>query len=353
MTARQVLAPGSAQRILIIKLSSIGDIVHALPVATALRRQFPALRVTWAVEAPHAVLVHRHPAIDRVVTFPPLRWGRVGPEWTRKLRAALRALAEESYDVALDLQGLLKSSFVALASRAPVRLGLPRQREGAALVSRAVPLRDQKRHAVDRYLECAAFLGAATSPVDFALAAEPSSVASLNRILQRKGIENGARLIVINPSASRRWKAWPPAAWAKAADGLADEGRVLLIGGAEHGRRHREVVDRARTAVVDLTGATTLGEAVALLARCAVHVGPDTGTLHIAAALGRPVVGIYGPTLPAELGPYGQLDLALHRPGACGAGCPQWCMHRRRCLRAITPDEVIARVRSALAREEG
>ena len=118
--------------VLIVKMSSIGDVVHALPVATALRRRFPQLRISWAVEERAAPLLADHPAIDRVVVFPPMRWGEVGPAWTRAVARAVRDLTSEAYDVCLDLQGLAKSSLVALLSRAPLRLGTWNQRISVA-----------------------------------------------------------------------------------------------------------------------------------------------------------------------------------------------------------------------------
>jgi ADP-heptose:LPS heptosyltransferase len=263
----------------------------------------------------------------------------------------VQALRADAYDLVVDLQGLLKSSLVALASRAPIRLGVAPQREGAAFVSRTVPLPASNAHAVDRYLQCAAFLGAATDPVDFGLSADPAAVASVERLLSREKVDLETPLILINPSASRPWKAWSTERWARVSGGLKDLGTVVVIGSAAQAEVHREIVGRTGNGVVDLTGTTTLSEVIALLARCAIHIAPDTGTLHIAAALGRPVVGVYGPTAPAALGPYGQLGFAVYQAGLCGPTCPRWCWRNRRCLNAIVPEDVIGRARLALAAE--
>lgn len=344
---------GTALRhLLIIKLSSLGDITQALPVATALRRQFPELRITWAVEDRFAALLHRHPAVNRVVTFPRLTWSTPDRGWLSALRRALRVLREEPYEVALDLQGLLKSSIVALWSRAPVRLGLSPQREGAALVSRALPSAPGRHHAVDHYLGCAAALGAGPAPVDFGLRVQPAAVASVARRLADRGVRFDAPLIAVNPSAARRSKAWLDHGWAAVIDGLDDAGTIVLVGGREQRRRHRRVGDLARHRPIDVTGATTLAELVALLDRSALHLAPDTGTLHIAAALGRPAIGVYGPTPPWRLGPYGQSSFAVHGAQTCAIGCPVVCVRGRPCMRAITPDQVLARARVALSGRE-
>jgi lipopolysaccharide heptosyltransferase I len=336
------------ERLLIVKLSSLGDVAQALPVASALRRRFPALRLTWAVEEPFAPLLYEHPAVDRVVTFPRLAWGALARGWPAAVRRALRVVQEEPYDVALDLQGLFKSSLIAWGSRAPLRLGVSPQREGAGWVSRAIPVAGGRRHAVDHYLECAAFLGAPAA-AEFGLRVQPLAAAALARRLEQCGVAPGAPLIAIGPSPARPSKRWPERHWAAVADALADAGTVVLVGSAEHVLRHRRVAERARRRPLDLTGATTLAELVALLDRCALHLAPDTGTLHLAAALRRPVLGIYGPTPAWRLGPYGQPQGALQHAGACGVGCPRLCVRRRRCLRAVTPDEVIARARQILA----
>src|SRR5262245_11677165 len=337
----------ACRRLLIIKLSALGDVVRALPVASALRRRFPSIRLTWAVEERFAALLRRHPAVDRVVTFPQMDWRALDRAWPAAWRRAVRAVRAEPYDVALDLQGLFKSSVIALCSRAPLRLGLPPQREGAWLVSRAIPVRH--RHVVDRFVDCAAYLGAAPATVDFSVPVEPSAAASLARRLGEHDVSPAAPLIVISPSAAGAWRDWPDHHWSSVADALAEAGTVVLVGSAVHRRRHRALAERARRRPIDLTGATSVAELVALLDRCALHLGPDTGTVHIAAALGRPVVSVYGPTPPWRAGPYGQLDFAVYRPGACGVGCPRLCVSGRRCLRAIMPDEVIERAHAALA----
>src|SRR4030095_13606030 len=202
------------RRVLIIKLSSLGDVAQALPVASALRKRFPELRVTWAVEERCAALVHGHAGVDRVITIPSLSWGAVGRGWSAACARALRAVRAERYDVALDLQGLLKSSVVALWSRAPVRLGVTPQREGAALVSRAVAVRVGRCHSVDRYLDAAAFLCASRQPVRFGLVVQPTARASLGQLLRQHGAAAADPLIVIAPSPSRggEARAAPPLA---------------------------------------------------------------------------------------------------------------------------------------------
>lgn len=330
-------------------MSSIGDVVHALPVATALRRRYPRLRITWAVESWTTPLVHGHPAINRIVTFPPMRWRHASRDWLRSFTQAMRELRSERYDVSLDLQGLLKSAVVALCSRAPVRIGMHGQREGAAFVSRSVPIGLRQIHVVDDYLRCAEFLGATAMPVVFGLPIQPEAAAAVERIVSALRIPAQAPLIVINASTSAGWRTWPVRRWARVAEALAADGSVVLVGSREQMARHAELVRHTAPQPYDLTGRTTLAELVALLDRCTIHLAGDTGSAHIAAALGRPVVGMYGPTTPQRKAPYGYESLVVYHAGQCRAGCPRFCWRNRPCLQAVTPAEVIARAREILA----
>ena len=341
--------PSRLRSLLIVKLSSIGDVVHALPVAVALRRRHPYAHITWAAEDWTAPLLHGHPAIDRVVTFPTMRWGSVDPTWFRSFKDAVRSLRSEPYDISIDLQGLLKSAAVAVLSRAPVRIGIHEQREGAHLVSRAAPRPSGRLHVVEDYLRCAELLGASPTPVSFALPVQSDAIASIAHKLSELQIPADGPLIVINPSASVAWKTWPLPHWARVASALRAAGPVILVGGPAQKSRHAELARQVSQPLYDLTGRTTLTELVALLNRCAIHIAPDTGSAHIAAALGRPVVSVYGPTPSWRKAPYGYEDLAVHGAGQCSVGCPRFCLRDRRCLPSTT-DELIARARHVLTR---
>jgi heptosyltransferase-1 len=341
--------PAQVKRLLIVKMSSIGDLVHALPVAVALRRRYPHAHISWAAEDWTVPLLRGHPAIDRIVVFPTMRWRRFGPRWMQSFRQAAHSLRSTSYDVSIDLQGLLKSAVVALLSGAPMRIGMHEQREGAHLVSRAVPRHCGRLHVVEDYLRCAAFLGASPTPVSFALPVQPEARAAIDHRLSGMEVDAEVPLIVINPSASVAWKTWPVEQWGRVASVLSTAGVIILVGGAAQKAVHAEIARRAGRAVHDLTGRTTLAELVALLERCAIHIAPDTGSAHIAAALGRPVVSLYGPTPPWRKAPYGYQDLVVRGDGQCGIGCPRRCWRGRPCLPS-TADVLIAQARRVLAR---
>jgi heptosyltransferase-1 len=341
--------PSRLRRLLIVKLSSIGDVVHALPVAVALRRHYPQAHISWAAEDWTAPLLRGHPAIDRIIAFPTMRWGCFGPRWVQSYWQAVHSLRSASYDVSIDLQGLLKSAAVVLLSRAPLRIGVHGQREGAHLVSHAVPRYAGRLHVVEDNLRCAEFLGASPTPVSFAIPVQPNARASIDKMLSELEVAGEMPLIVINPSASAAWKTWPVEHWAQVASALSTAGTIVLVGGFAQRAVHAEIARRAGRAVYDLTGRTTLAELVALLDRCTIHIAPDTGSAHIAAALGRPVVGLYGPTPTWRKAPYGYEDLAVCGDRQCAIGCPRMCWRGRPCLPA-SADAIIAHALRALAR---
>jgi lipopolysaccharide heptosyltransferase I len=327
--------PDRLERALIVKLSSIGDVVHALPVAHALKQGHARLRIDWAVAERTAPLVIGHPAIDRVLLWPTM--------------AGWRVLRGSEYDVAIDLQGLARSALVSGLSHSRLRVARARQREAAHLVSYGVPLPAPPAHAVDEYLAVARYLGAPQARPRFDLPVQKSAARAIDALLDEARVDPAGPLIVVNPSASRRWKGWPVERWAEVVAALREEGTVALVGAAAQAAAHDRLA-RAVPGVVNLTGRTSLAALVALVARAALHVAPDTGSLHIAAALEVPVVGIYGPTRPSRLGPYGQPDHVVDRGDLCGRACPAYCVHGRRCLAAVAAADVVALARRVLGR---
>jgi heptosyltransferase-1 len=346
--SRSQIDLSGSKRLLIVKMSSIGDVVLASPVASALRRTYPSLRISWAVEEHTMPLVSANPCVDRVVMFPRMTKVARRRGALRDTIAAVRALRAEPYDIVLDLQGLLRTAVVSLLSGAPIRIGLPRRREGAHLLLRAIPI-PKGCHVVEEYMACARFLGAKESPVAFHVPRSIRAADSVEEMLKLAGVPSSPPLVVLNPSTSADWRIWPVENWRVVAARLAIDAPVVLVGSQSQRVRHARVAAGLNDRIFDLTGRTTLLELIALLDRCSLHIAGDTGSAHIAAALGRPVVGIYGPTNPQRVGPYGQRDRVAYQAGLCGSTCPDWCLRNRRCLRTITSTEVISKAQAAIA----
>ena len=317
----------AAERIALVKLSSLGDVVHALPVAATLRAARPGAWLAWIVERREAAVLREHPALDEVIVVDTRRWRRArSPKdlaaAARDIGAARRQLRTTPFDVAIDLQGLIKSGLLAAATGAPRRIGFHGKwrREPVSRVftnQQVVP--DGDRHVVEQYLALLRPLGITTPRLEFHLPSVPSAESRLEEWLSTAGLKPRQRLVVLNPGAGRADKRWPVARFAELAARLGHDAgaHVVVAWGPGEESAARAIVDGARAAGPRalLAPATDLHELIALLRRASVMVAADTGPLHIAAALGTPCVGLYGPTAAARNGPYGAGHAALSAPG--------------------------------------
>jgi len=334
------------RRILFIKPSSLGDIVHAMPVLAALRRRFPLVSVTWLVKRQWAGVVERIEGVDDICVVAP---GLAG--WLSQV-PRLRA---QGFDLAVDLQGLFRSGAMAWLSGCATRIGFANAREGSPwLYTHRVPVPATEMHAVDRYLLVARALGAqAQGEPEFRfrpLSDDRSLVADL---LSRQGMPADASWIAMNVSARWATKRWPRESFAAVADRLQQEGvgRVVLIGGPDEQADTEAVRRLMRTAPADLTGQTKVGLLPALLQAASLLITNDSGPMHVAAAVGTPVVALFGPTSPVRTGPYGRPHLALTSGVACSPCFSRQCRNQVQleCLTGISPARVLEAARTQLA----
>jgi heptosyltransferase-1 len=325
-------------RILLIKPSSLGDIIHALPTAAALRRAFPSASLTWLVKREWAEVLESNPHVDRVM---PLDSSMRG--WS----SAVRAIRSDRFDLVVDAQGLFRSALLGWLSGAPVRVGFSAGREGSSLFyTQRVPLPHPVLHAVDRCLMLAWALGAPRDSrrLEFPLPQDPATETRVSNLLLAEGIAPGAILAGVNPSARWPTKQWSPASFAAVADRLQEEGVVVVIVGA---RSDRSVVDelmsRMKRPPVDLCGKTGIKDLIALFRRVRVLITNDSGPMHVAAAVGTPVVALFGPTDPARTGPYGAGHVALRSDIPCSPCLHRGCTNalKMECLTSIGPEQVI------------
>lgn len=317
-------------RVAIVKLSSLGDVVHALPVAHALRRHFPELTLTWVVEAREAAILTGHPDLDSVLAVDTRRWRRLirspsgAREVGKEVARLIRQLRAASFDAALDLQGLMKSGFLTACTRAPLRIGFPRRhlREplNALFTNCRVTPPPEAVHVVEQCLALLEPLGVTERRPVFNLPVPSDAVERIDTFLGEQGVKPDDRLVALNLGAGRPEKRWPAEHWRRLADRLALEGgqRLLLAWGPGE-ETLAEAVSRGLPVRPVLARPTALHELAALLRRAALVVAADTGPLHLAAALGTPCLGLYGPTSAARNGPYGPRCRALQSPGGAMA----------------------------------
>lgn len=300
----------------IVKLSSLGDVVHALPVAAALRACHPRAHLTWVVEQREATLLRGHPALDEVAVADTRGWRRRhgvrgGADAVRAFRTLVRQFRDRGFEAAVDLQGNLKSGLLTAATGAPVRIGFAaghcREPLNTLFTNRRVSPPPAARHIVEQQLALLRPLGAMEVAPTFWLPRDPAAEAAVERFLAGHGLAEGAPLAILNPGAGREVKRWPPARFAELARRLrADTGTaVCVLWGPAEAEQARAIVEATACPGALLAPPTDLHALLALLRRARVVVAADTGPLHAAAALGVPCVGLYGPTDPARNGPYG------------------------------------------------
>ncbi|MEW6264670.1 MAG: glycosyltransferase family 9 protein [Thermodesulfobacteriota bacterium] len=341
--------------ILIVKLSAIGDVVMALPFLAALRRAFPRARLTWLVEEAAADLLKNHPLLDRTIVSRRRTWW--GELKQGRFREAFgdasrfwRELRRERYDLVVDLQGLLKSGILTILSGGRRRLGFDRTREFSYLfVNEKLPAYDPDRHALERYLDVAVHLGAGeVDRSDFFLPGSPRAAEKAAAWLAGAG----PVIVALNPGAQGTSKLWPRKNWRDLCHGLTAEPGISLVltGGPDEAAFNADLAGGARQ-VLDLTGRTDLLVLAEIFRSAAALVCPDTGPMHLAAAVGTPVVALFGPTAPWRTGPYGSGHVVLRTNLACSPCFLRSCRNPP-CMNSLTPAVVQEAVRHILARRE-
>jgi ADP-heptose:LPS heptosyltransferase len=325
----------AAERIGIVKLGAIGDVVNTLPFVHRLRLGHPAAHVTWIIGPAAHALVEGHAAIDRFLVLD-VRARASWPAFLRELRAA-------RLDLAIDLQRILKSGIVTRASGAPLRLGFDRARckEGSWIfTNHKLAPNPRPGVTVEQYLEFADWLECPPSAPRWDLPYLPFDPPAGER----------AR-IVVNVGASKPANRWPTEAWRRLCALLVDElgAEVHLTGGAVDRAVAAEVRSVRPAAIADHAGALSLKGSAGLIRSAQLFVGGDTGPLHVAAAVGTPAVALFGAADPARTGPYGAGHVVVTNPVPCSPCRRRTCnVPGHPCMTGLAPELVLARVRALL-----
>ena len=367
------------RRILLIKLSAVGDVVHTIPVLNKLRRRYPSARIDWLVTPAIADLIRHHPGVNDVILFARQDWSAPWPglpAFGRLAKLAAR-LRRARYDLIVDMHGQFRTAFFTLAAGAPVRVGFDRPRaqvwsasgrtfpaetyrhawKGAREASwiaythrMAVPTLDL--HAVDRYLNIGPMLGLDGGPADFSFPIPQHAVEGVDALLNKHGIAAGAPVLLCAPGTNWETKHWSADRFAEVARHFLKRGWRMVLIGSERERSVCARVAAAATGTVDLCGQTSLAELAALVRRSGGCITNDSGPMHMAVALDRPVVSIFGPTDALWIGPYGRPDAVVRADLPC-APCYlrelRQCRHGHACMDQVTAAAVIERMEAILA----
>jgi len=346
MPARPPLTELTAHRVAVIKPSALGDIVHALPVLTAIRHRFPAAHLTWVVNRGYEPLLRGHPDLDATLPFDRGTGRNVAVAVLSVLRFT-RRLRAERFDLVVDLQCLFRTGLMAAATGAARRVGLSTAREGAAHFYTDVVPDEWESHAVDRYWRMATALGAGDGPKRFRVPLDPAAVSWADEQLSGRP----RPWLVVGVGARWLTKRWPPEHFAALVTAAQRHfgGTAVFIGTPDEAPLSRMTIDLLNGPALDLSGRTTLPQLAAVLAAADAVLANDTGPLHLAAALGRPVVAPYTCTDPRRHGPYTSMAGAVPTTVACRASYVRQCDHRS-CMADLTPDRLRGPLFEALSR---
>ncbi|MGQ9523869.1 MAG: glycosyltransferase family 9 protein [Armatimonadota bacterium] len=337
-----------------MRLSSIGDVVMGTPTAAALKKARPDLHVAWVVEDRSHELLLGNPWIDEVLVAPRSRWSQMRQEHRyvgilQEVWAFLQKVRQRGFDIAVDLQGRLKSALTAFASGAPVRVGPVDAGEGSrAFYTCEGPVGKKPGRASERYLRILGALGVQYQPMDMHVAVQPQDMSAAEAVLARLGVLRP--YAVLCPATTFRTKFWTAGGFAAVADELYKEFglRSVVVGAQVDAPLALEIASLANVPVAVAAGHTSLRTAAAVIARASLVVSVDTGLLFVALAVGTPAVGLFGPTIHSHLA--GERVVVVSKPFPCAPCRRNPTCANRDCMTAITPKDVVTAAGSALER---
>jgi len=335
-------------KILILKPSSLGDVIQALPVLRLLKLHWPHSEIHWWIDSAFASLLEHDPDLKGIVRFERRRWGK--PIYWPEMIRSIQWLRAQHFDLVIDLQCLARSGSFAWLTRGEFLIGLDEAREGArGFYDIAVPRMSFETHAVDWYLSVLDWLNV---PVHFDFQWLPPQIATAAAVQQRWFTAEN-RWVVLQPGA--RWdnKRWPVeyfAALVQAMSGEYPGVRFAILGGKDDQPLGATISHAAPDRCLNLCGQTTLPEMVECVRLSDLMVTNDTGPMHVAAALDKPMVGIFGPTDPRRTGPYRRPETVIRVELPCAPCLKSRCAYLKpmECLRAISPGMVLERVHQQL-----
>ena len=351
MAASEPTQPPGPRRILIVRLSSMGDVIHGLPAAVMLRQAFPQATIGWLIEERWAELLcalstprsgkrsPERPLVDAIHAVKLKQWrsSLFDTQTWERIAASLSDLRSRQYDVTVDLQGAARSAILARWSGATTIYGSAQPRENIASLWYTHKNITQTSHVVEQYAEIAETLIGKTRAIpDAVFPCDPVADHAVEKRLRELDLHD---FVILNPGAGWGAKQWPAERYGAVAQGLARNGIRSLINFGPGEESLAKVAEAASSGTARALS-FSIGELLALTRRARLFIGGDTGPMHLAAALHIPVVALFGPTDPARNGPFRTRSIVLHHPSS-----PTTLSHRNLPdpgLLAIPPDEVMA-----------
>lgn len=336
--------------LLIVKLSAVGDVIHTLPSLAALRRLYPEAHITWLVEEGASDLIAGHPYLDRVLIskrktwLKDLRRGRGVSRTLKEVKTFLEDLRDRPYDIVIDFHGLLKSAFLVFLSRGKRKLGYDSLQEMSGWFYNEKIFEDMQKHAILRYLDFVAHLGANPENPEFVIPVSEENRARVDRLLGRHGIGPDDSFVAVNPVAYWDTKLWETEKFRELCRRMGEDlGTPVVLTGSRADGMLREISE-GRPEAVNLAGETTLRDLAEIYGRARLVVTTDSGPMHLAAAMGTPAVALFGPTDPKRTGPFGENHVVIRKDLPCSPCLLKKC-ERKACMKEITVTEVLEAVR--------
>jgi len=326
---------------LIIRLSSLGDIIHALPAFSSLRKHFPEANITWLVEEKGEEILKLVPGIDKVVVARAKRWKLYSRSFREEI-SRIKSQIKAKYLTVIDFQGLIKSGFFAWFSQAEKRIGFHRKnlREPLASLFYTEQLEkfSENMHVISKNLKLLELLGIKESKIDFPLQLSSDLLESVRAKIAKIGYSPDKRMVVINVGAAWETKRWLPDKWSRVIKKIDSEQIFpLLLWGNEIEKKLAHKI--SETTGVVLSPALSLAEVVALVNETSLVVSGDTFALQAACALSRPVVGLFGPTTPGRNGPFKNTDKVAFEELECSHCYKRKCSDLK-CMKILKPETV-------------
>ena len=336
-----------SMNILIVKLSAIGDVIHALPVPYALKQKYPSAHITWVVEPTAYELVKHNPYVDEVIVFHKKSF-KSFKGFRKNYRPFAKLLQKRKYDISIDLQGLFKSAAVVFAAKAKCKIGYVDMREGSNLISKRIIGEHSQEHIVDRYLDTVKYLGCDTEKVIFPLKNTEEEIEFVDKLLSEYNLSSQEKFLVFAVGTNWINKCWSVESFAKLSDLLANYNiKVILIGfGNNDEIKAKKIMELVQSDnVVNFVGKTNLLQTARLINLAKAVVGGDTGNLHLAAALKIPAIMLMGPTDPQRNGPYKQKENVILAGHECDGCWKRICAKKIDCLASIKPEQVMEKLK--------
>jgi heptosyltransferase I len=327
------------QKILIVKPSSLGDVVHSLPFLNAMKTCFSEAEMHWVIAKGLEGLLDGNPMIERLWIINKDAWKKIdnAKNTVTEINNLFKGLKKEKFDLVIDLQGLLRSGIITSVTRAPVRIGFQEAREGSRFFYTHKVKGGKDIHAVDRYLKIAAFLGCDTSEIIFPFP-EADTISSF--IPHPSSFREYAVLV---PGARWKTKRWPPEKFGELASRLPMQS--VVVGSKPDKDSADLIVSLSKGKTISLAGKTNLKELIAVMRKAIFVISNDSGPMHIAAALGIPIYAIFGPTDPLRTGPYGKGHTIISPAIPC-APCFKKTCENVKCLEGLSVDKVFEIIKS-------